>query len=205
MKLIIVRHVQTIFNREGRLQGSLDSGLTAVGYQQLKALSEALAEYSFTKVYSSPLGRTIETCKRLSSEYQLSTLLREQCFGQYEGRLLTEIETIDPMLMSVVRGERINHKLCEQSESFGELQMRALCFLDFIRQRHSREETILAVSHGNFIKALLSSIANNKLGEVIPKSQLTHFNGAFSEVNIDHQGRPCLLRWGVATHLKGLL
>lgn len=208
MKLIIVRHAETVWNQQGRLQGRLDAKLTAKGHKQVVALSEAIAEYKFSAVYSSPSGRAIETCQGVAADYDLCELLQEQSFGQYEGMTIAEMEAIDPLLMRIVRGEFADKQLCALSESFEQLQARALRFLDYITSQCSSDETILVVSHGNFIKALLSSMVSNKPDASIPINQLTHVNCAFSEVDIaaHDSRRDCrLVRWGVATHLTGLL
>ena len=58
LDILLVRHGQTKWNVEMRLQGTLDSDLTETGIFQAKKLSERLADIEFSKDYASPSGRT---------------------------------------------------------------------------------------------------------------------------------------------------
>ena len=89
MKLYLIRHGQTMFNRIGRVQGWCDSPLTEEGIAQAKQLGEGLFSIPFVAAYSSSSERTIDTahCIIGNREIPLSTTkqLKEMCFGTLEG------------------------------------------------------------------------------------------------------------------------
>src|SRR5437879_13343918 len=61
VRILLVRHGETVFNVEGRWQGQSDSPLTERGLAQARELARALAEVSIAAIYSSDLGRAIDT------------------------------------------------------------------------------------------------------------------------------------------------
>ena len=94
--LFILRHGETVWNREGRMQGWLDSDLTDLGRQQARAMGALLAGYDLTghRLYCSPLGRAQATAALAFS--QTSTLdprLREIEVGQWAGLTRDQIMT----------------------------------------------------------------------------------------------------------------
>jgi broad specificity phosphatase PhoE len=107
LTLFIIRHGQTDWNAEYRLQGQKDIPLNALGRRQatgnghlLKAVAVDLTGYSFV---SSPLSRARETTERVRlaagldpDGYALDERLREICFGDWEGRTLEEIRAVTP-------------------------------------------------------------------------------------------------------------
>ena len=102
--IYLVRHGQTEFNREGRLQGSLDSPLTALGEAQARAIGRRLAELTSadTAIISSPQGRARRTAALLresggfSAEIELDPRLAEVSLGGWDGLTRTQIADADP-------------------------------------------------------------------------------------------------------------
>lgn len=92
MKLYLVRHGETEWNRLGRLQGLTDIPLNDQGRAQAAAAAEALRDIPFDRVFSSPLARARETAEILTRGRGLSLetdeRLREICFGAGEGQSL---------------------------------------------------------------------------------------------------------------------
>src|SRR5262245_29104209 len=88
-QLIIVRHGQTQWNLKLIRQGHLDSGLTEKGIAQAKALGERLARESFTALYSSDLGRAVQTAQMIAAatghEIITDPRLRERHLGIFQG------------------------------------------------------------------------------------------------------------------------
>ena len=66
-QFVVVRHAETVWNRQGRIQGHLDSPLTADGVGQAKALAERLGEWKFDRLVSSDLGRARATADYVSA------------------------------------------------------------------------------------------------------------------------------------------
>ncbi len=108
MLIYVIRHGQTDWNAEGRLQGQQDIGLNALGRSQATRNGETLRkltgdETSGFDFVSSPLSRTRETMERLRSamgldplSYRIDKRLMELSFGDWEGQTLAEVEAVAP-------------------------------------------------------------------------------------------------------------
>lgn len=94
-RLIVVRHGETAWNVEQRIQGHLDVPLNAHGRWQAGRMAQALADERFAAIYSSDLVRAAETAAALSQvagpAVSLERGLRERAFGRFEGVSWTEI------------------------------------------------------------------------------------------------------------------
>ena len=99
-RLILVRHGETEWNRETRIQGQRDSALSAEGRAQARAVGARLAREGATHLVSSDLGRTMDTARAVADATGLAIEalpgLRERAFGIFEGRTLAEIEATWP-------------------------------------------------------------------------------------------------------------
>lgn len=98
--IYLVRHGQTEFNRERRIQGRFDSPLTELGVRQAQAvaglLKDLIREADGWRIVSSPLGRAASTAQiagqRLGLPVELDDRLREISWGPHDGRLRAELE-----------------------------------------------------------------------------------------------------------------
>jgi probable phosphoglycerate mutase len=93
--IILIRHGETAWNYERRLQGHLDIALNAQGERQAAALAAALADERIDLVISSDLQRARQTAQALADArgmpLALDRALRERCYGGFEGLLYSEI------------------------------------------------------------------------------------------------------------------
>jgi probable phosphoglycerate mutase len=103
--IYLVRHGQTEFNRERRIQGHVDSQLTELGVRQAHAVGRLLAdlirEPAGWRVVSSPLGRARSTAEIVAAKLgalpvELEPRLQEMSWGSYDGRLRAEVEAEHP-------------------------------------------------------------------------------------------------------------
>ena len=102
--IYLVRHGQTEFNRERRIQGHVDSPLTELGVRQAQAVAGLLADLirgePGWRIVSSPLGRAAATAEvvsqRLSLPVALDARLKEMSWGPHDGRLRRELEAEYP-------------------------------------------------------------------------------------------------------------
>lgn len=96
MKLYLIRHGQTDWNREGKIQGRTDIPLNQTGLEQADCLAEALKGRPVTAVYSSPLSRARQTAEAVARRQLLPVIpaagLREVDFGLWEGLTWKEID-----------------------------------------------------------------------------------------------------------------
>jgi broad specificity phosphatase PhoE len=94
--ILLVRHGETDWNRERRIQGQSDPPLNELGRDQSRALAEALAGEHVDAVYASDLSRARETAEILAAQLGLPVVvdpeLRELHFGPWEGRTVEELE-----------------------------------------------------------------------------------------------------------------
>jgi len=95
-RILALRHGETAWNRDTRIQGQLDIGLNDRGRAQAAALAEALRDESITAIYSSDLSRARETAEAVAAvsgaPLTLDIALRERAFGVFEGHTWAEIE-----------------------------------------------------------------------------------------------------------------
>ncbi|GAB4472767.1 MAG: histidine phosphatase family protein [Burkholderiaceae bacterium] len=93
--LLLIRHGETAWNAEHRIQGRLDIPLSATGFWQAGRLAERLAAQRIDAIYASDLARAWLTAEpvaaRLGLELRAEARLRERCFGVFEGHTLDEI------------------------------------------------------------------------------------------------------------------
>ncbi|MDQ3058170.1 MAG: histidine phosphatase family protein [Pseudomonadota bacterium] len=99
-RIIAIRHGETTWNVDARIQGSLDIALNATGQQQAARLASALAGEPISAIYASDLSRAWETAQHLGRARRLEVIadkgLRERRFGEFEGKTFAEIEAILP-------------------------------------------------------------------------------------------------------------
>ena len=98
MEVVLVRHGETEWSRDHRHTGRTDIPLTAEGRRQAERLRDALAEWNFTRVLSSPLSRALDTCRLAGygDRAELSDALLEWDYGEYDGETTDRIRESRP-------------------------------------------------------------------------------------------------------------
>lgn len=160
MKLIAVRHGETEWNVEGREMGQLDSRLTQRGAEQAKALAGRLGRERISALYSSDLGRAIQTAEMISLATGVAVAidagLRERHMGVFQGLTKAEMAKRFPTEYSDYR--RIGHAYqIPQGESGAQRLARSIRVLTEIAERH-RNETVVAVTHGGFLMGFFEHV-----------------------------------------------
>ena len=99
-RLLVVRHGETVWNKQLRFQGHGDSHLTESGRAQARALGQRLKNIPFDELIASDLGRTKETAALIAAatghEIQTDSRLRERNYGVLEGLTFSEIKSRYP-------------------------------------------------------------------------------------------------------------
>jgi 2,3-bisphosphoglycerate-dependent phosphoglycerate mutase len=99
-RLIAIRHGETAWNVDTRIQGQLDIGLNATGLWQAQRAGQALADEDIGVIYASDLSRAWQTAEEIAKPHGLSVQpeprLRERAFGHLEGMSFAEIEAMRP-------------------------------------------------------------------------------------------------------------
>jgi len=155
-----IRHGQSTWNAEFRIQGSSNPPLSELGRSQASALAGKLPE--FDSLYCSDLLRTRETIELIldgkSENVQYQRQLREIHLGPWEGVLLPEAEAQFPEAADAFRNRPDEFEL-EDAETFAALQQRAHDAVNSIVD-DCPDQTVLIVSHGALLKSLLIDYEN---------------------------------------------
>jgi len=159
MKLIFVRHGQSVYNSENRFTGWHNPPLTKTGEEQALNLVDKLNQYKIDSTYCSTLLRAKQTAliiqknhKQISSNILYDSDLNERNYGNWSGKNKEEIKTEvgENEFLAIRRGW---HKAPKEGESLEDTAKRANKWLEKIRS-DSNNYNLLVVSHGNTIRAL---------------------------------------------------
>lgn len=201
MKLYLTRHGQTEWNLAGRMQGRLNSNLTALGKQQATWLGERLKDESIDVICSSSSGRAIETAELIRSERNIDMVLmdelREIDLGHWQGMLIDDVIATHPE-DSHAYWYQPESFVAKKQESFDEIIKRAGNALKMIIEKHEGQN-VLVVSHGVFLKALFAHIENKSISQFW-EGPFMH-STALSILKYDQNGFEICLQ-GDTTHYK---
>jgi len=200
-RLLLARHGETDWNREGRWQGEQDIPLNDNGRAQAEALATRLASEGITAIHTSDLSRAAETARvvgaRLGVEPQPSACWREIRLGSLTGQSNRGVEKIHGELMTAVACSE--GPLAEGVEEFGEIMARLREGLGRVCEAHAGE-TVLVMGHGGTLKALIADVIG------LPPRHIHHLslrgNTSLTEIDYRH-GRPQLVRLNCTAHLEG--
>ncbi|WP_312474043.1 histidine phosphatase family protein [Neobacillus sp.] len=151
--LYFVRHGETQFNVERRMQGFCDSPLTEKGIAQAKAVGRGLADIEFKAAYASESQRVVDTANYALGvrTIPLSTdaRLKEMNFGVLESLLFTDINAQYGILLETLFSLKDLHLSAPEGESYVQLFSRTNIAIKEIIKKHEKEGgNILVFSHG---------------------------------------------------------
>ncbi len=156
-RIVAVRHGETAWNVEARIQGQLDIGLNDRGHWQARRVGEALAGEPVSAVYSSDLQRAWHTAERIAeaagARLHPEPGLRERRFGKFEGRTFQEIEREWPEHALHWRRRVPHWTPPEGGESLQVLRERVGGTIHRLAAQHPGELIVL-VAHGGVLDAL---------------------------------------------------
>ena len=152
--ILLIRHAETEFVRQGRLAGRLPGvHLNDRGVKQAEALGGRLAGTGLRAIYSSPLERAAETAGAIARQADQGVVVRpaltEVDFGGWEGRTLKQLRR-RKLWKSVEH--RPSMARFPGGESFAEAQIRIVDELLTLSEMHGPKDLLAAVSHGDIIK-----------------------------------------------------
>ncbi|RZO41567.1 MAG: histidine phosphatase family protein [Proteobacteria bacterium] len=156
-EIILIRHGETEWNSQKRMQGHSNSDLSEVGRGQIQALGELMKNVSFDHIYSSDSLRTRQTAEAIT-QYSGHTLqfdqrIREKNLGVFEGLTSTEAKERHPEIYRLFKTAGANYVI-DEGESTQQLLERALEFIEEIRLRHPQERVVM-VTHGGVVRVLM--------------------------------------------------
>ena len=171
MNLLLVRHGETAWNREGRYQGRTDIPLSDVGLEQVKALALRLAHLPIDLAIASPLSRAKQTANAIlagrATTLELDPALQEISHGAWEGKLSTEVERDHAEMFGVWKTSPGRDALAgPKAETLGDVESRAWPVLERMCDRLAGDEVGLIVAHDAVNRVLLCRILGLPLERV---------------------------------------
>lgn len=163
-RLFLVRHGESEWNRERRLQGQADIGLSANGRSQALQLQPVIASLAPDLALTSDLLRARETAALLGyAEAEPCAPLREIDVGDWTGRPIADLEKAD---MDAYRGWRAGQFTPPRGEAWAAFKARTSAVVARCLAGHSKR--ILLVAHGGVIRAILENLLDLKPARIVP-------------------------------------
>ena len=162
MKLYIIRHAETEYNKKGIIQGSeVDSDINDVGESQANSFYEYYKDINFDKIYVSDLKRTFQTIRRFTENglsYEKLKEFNEISWGVNQGKS-DDLEDYARLIDTWLAGN-LDNKF-EEGESPNEMSVRLV--KGFNKVLDDDHDTVLLCIHGRALRILLSKIIDNDL------------------------------------------
>jgi probable phosphoglycerate mutase len=208
-RILLIRHGETAWNAERRLQGHLDIPLNAEGQRQAALLGALLAAEPIDLVVSSDLQRALQTAEAVAAPRRMPVLrdplLRERCYGGFEGLLYSEIEARFPAEFAAWQARDVDATLPpgrNPGESFRQFYERATGAILALGAANPGK-TVAIVCHGGVLEcayrlALQMSLETPRNFKVFNAS----VNRFEFHVGADGAGRLELISWGEVDHLR---
>ena len=200
-RIIAIRHGETSWNADSRIQGQRDIGLNETGRWQARRVGAALAGEPITAVYSSDLGRAHETAESIAITTGVPVIrtcgLRERRFGLFEGMTFQEIHDNWPDEAQQWRRRIPEWQPPEGGESLVELRARVHATMVELAARHPGEQ-IVVVAHGGVLDALYRIATGQEVNS--PRTWELP-NGAINRLLWTPQGFT-LVGWSDTQHLE---
>jgi probable phosphoglycerate mutase len=196
----IVRHGQTNWNILGKTQGHGNSDLTAKGIEQATELAESIVNYPIDYIYSSDLGRAVQTAQILGDKLNIKVketeALREMGFGEWEGLLIDEIKANyanvyatwrnEPHLAQIPGGETL-HLIKDRVDSF----------IQSLNEKYDNKH-ILLVTHSVTVRVMLLAFLNSGMENIY---RIKQDNTALNIVEYRDYG-PVVIKMNDTSHIK---
>ena len=206
--ILLIRHGETAWNAERRLQGHLDIALNAEGERQAAALGATLAGEQIDLVISSDLARARQTAEAVlrargapdAGHVQLDPQLRERCYGGFEGLLYSEIAARFPLEFAAWQARNVDAVLPpgkNQGETFRSFFERATKAILGHAARHPGQ-TLALVAHGGVLECAYRAALGLPLET--PRDFKVH-NASINRFVVE-QGVLKLVSWGEIDHLR---
>ena len=203
MRLLIIRHGESEWNRQGLYQGQYDAPLSELGLKQADALGQRLSNEPIFSIYTSPLQRAAKTAEAVAKyhtdvPFHKETALFEIDHGQWEG------------LTSAQVGERFGAGLQEwrvhptraqmpDGESFSNILKRVLDFRDQLYEQYP-EQNILVSTHDVVVKILVADALGMNMDRI---NRIWVTNASISVIEYGNE-LPYLVSLSEACHLGRL-
>ena len=181
-RLIIVRHAESAFNLQNRIQGHQDSRLTKKGLEQARRLAKRIRNFKIDRIYSSDLGRAYSTTVEITRYLKKARIirdpkLREILLGDWEGMTPEEVDKLydrgyqrwlkSPSACIIPNAERVGHFRKRVTERVRQIALK------------ETGKTVLLVTHGGVITALLADWLKADFDRVLKGLQIDNTSLTF--------------------------
>ncbi|KAL0321981.1 UNVERIFIED_CONTAM: Phosphoglycerate mutase-like protein 4 [Sesamum calycinum] len=216
-EIVVIRHGETKWNADRRIQGQLDVDLSDIGRKQAFAVADRLSrEPKISAVYSSDLKRALDTAEIIAkscgclrkylAHFDRRNIcvfgkvikdldLRERHCGALQGVLFREAAKINPEAYKALLSDQDDLEIPGGGESFNQLYNRCTSALQSIAKKH-RGDRVVVVSHGAAIEALhkRASPSGNCKGKVL--------NASVNVFHLSNEDEWIIKSWGDVRHLN---
>ena len=197
MKIIIVRHGETIDNVAKRMQGNLPGKLTDNGIDQAKLLGNRLKNEKIDYIYSSDLTRASDTTKEIITHHPevkvvYTEELRELNMGEHQGKTKEEVGQNPNLSM-------IDLPTPKGGETKEEIYRRAENFIHKVFHEH-KNDTILFSTHGAFIKTVRCVLEKKPKEEIVNMAKTSNTSVTIYEIDEDKNHN--LILFNCTEHLE---
>lgn len=197
----IARHGQTEWNILGKTQGHGNSSLTEKGLAQAKELAEGMEKYPLDMIFSSDLGRAIQTAEEVGKKFKIDVqpteALREMGFGEWEGKLIPEITEKYPDTYKTWRNEPHLAKI-PGGETLDIIKDRLEKFINELNEKYDNKN-ILLVSHSVTVRVFLLMMLDSPMKNIY---RIKQDNTALNIVEWRDYG-PVVTKMNDTSHIKG--
>ncbi len=204
-RLMLVRHGETGYNRDGRIQGQLDTALNSTGLAQARAIGRRLASSPVIRCYTSDLARAVDTAREIAIHHGIDIEpvpeLREAHLGVLQGVFLRDVETTLADDAAYLLRQDV-HARPTGGESPMEVRRRCQRFAARLRRelKHLPAGDVVIVAHGGSLRALTAVLMR------LPASAGWSFrfdNGSLTVIDWPPSRQPLLVTYNDRGHLAG--
>lgn len=206
VEILLIRHGETAWNAERRLQGQLDIPLNPHGLRQAAALAAALRHEAIDAVIASDLQRARQTAQALATAralpLRLDPALRERCYGAFEGLLYADIAAQFPAAHAAWQARALDARFPagrQEGETLREFAQRALAAVTRLAQTPGWRR-IAIVTHGGVLESVYRAV--RAIGH-LPARDFDIPNAGINRLACEG-GQLRIERWAEVAHLQPL-
>lgn len=203
-ELLLIRHGETDWNAEKRLQGHIDIPLNAAGWRQAILLALALANEKPDAIIASDLLRACQTAQEIATVHDMPVFtdveLRERCYGAFEGMRHDEISRRYPDAYAAWKARDIDMRFpggARQAETLREFSTRVVGAISRLMQRKKYRKVVM-VAHGGVLECAYRAAQGMGFGH---SRDFDIFNASINRF-LWVDGQLQLVEWGDIAHLS---
>jgi probable phosphoglycerate mutase len=202
-ELIFIRHGETQWNIEGRVMGQLDSPLSRRGEKQALAIARRLSRIQIAALYSSDLGRALQTANAIANKFniavRLDKSLRERNMGVFQGLTRKEKKAQYAQVWKESKAIGADYIIPGGGESRNQRLARSIEVMNRLADNHPHE-TIVVVSHDGILRGFLGHILSL---DVSSEARIVRANASYNSF-LKEDGQWRLKVWGDTSHLQNI-